>query len=415
MRQPNAMRILVVADVIPMRDRSAGWLRFYHLLRMLADRHEVHLHPVSLSAQLGRHDKDEVLQYGRELKELGIRITSGTWEEASRFIRTQPSDIVFFEQYSTALRILDYVRFWQPGARIIVDTIDIAYHRLLSKAKLTADKRDLELARAVMKEELDVYSRADVVISISDAERMLLAQQDPEMIVDVIPLVYDLAPLAPRLRDNHPALVYVAHFEHDANVDGIVYFCGNVLPLIQAQIPDVRIKVVGHAPPEEVRNLAGSNVEVLGYVADIRAVYETSDVAIAPMRFGGGLKGKIAEAMSFGVPVVTNSTCLSGFGLTPGINVLIGDDAQAFAEAVVRVLSDGAFYESLRQNAWQFINSQFSTETVGQKFRELIERAYPHPPRRLALRKRISWGARLFAEKHLLWRIRSGGIESTRQ
>ena len=77
-------------------------------------------------------------------------------------------------------------------------------------------------------------------------------------------------------------------------------------------------------------------MEILGFVPDISEIYQSSDVAIAPMRFGGGLKGKIAEAMSFGLPVVTNSACLIGFGLSPGMNVLVGDDPGAFANAMAQ-------------------------------------------------------------------------------
>jgi glycosyltransferase involved in cell wall biosynthesis len=153
-------------------------------------------------------------------------------------------------------------------------------------------------------------------------------------------------------------------------------------------------------------------VEVLGFVPDIGEIYRSSDVAIAPMRFGGGLKGKIAEAMSFGLPVVTNSTCLEGFDLSPGVNVLAGDDPSAFADAVVSLLCDEALYLKVSENGWRFVKSNFSEEVVAAKLKDLIERRHEYLPKRLALGKRVAWNTRFMIEKRLLWRFRATGLDS---
>src|SRR5438128_828147 len=141
-------------------------------------------------------------------------------------------------------------------------------------------------------------------------------------------------------------------------------------------------------------------------------IYQASDVAIAPMRFGGGLKGKIAEAMSFGLPVVTNSACLVGFGLSPGMNVLVGDDPGAFADAVVSVLTDKALYQKISENGWQFIKANFSEEVVATKLKQLIERRHEYRPKKLTLSKRFAWNARFFMDRHILWRFGGRGLDS---
>jgi glycosyltransferase involved in cell wall biosynthesis len=376
------MKILAIANVIPMRDRSAGWFRFFHLLRMLADQHEIHLHPFDLEWQYSQYGKEAISGYQSELENLGVRITTGKWVELSGLIRALPADMVFFEHYSTARGILDHVRFWQPQARVIVDTIDIAFQRLSSKATLTRKTHDLELANLVKAEELTVYSGADIVIGISDAEKAILEQEDPTLQVEVIPLVYAVPPLQETTCAPRNNLVFVAHFDHDANVDGIVYFCDHVLPLIQNQVPDIRLRIVGHSPPKAVRDLAGPNVAVLGYVPDIRALYESSAVAIALMRFGGGLKGKIAEAMSYGLPVVTNSVCLEGFSLSPGENVLIGDDPEQFARAVVEVLQDVNLYQTMRKGGWDYVRTHFSEEVIARKLNDVISRSQQYPAKK---------------------------------
>ena len=406
------MRILAIANVVPLRDRSAGWFRFYHMLRILAREHDVHFHPSEFEWQRRYYGEEDTKRYTRELESTGVRVTTGEWGDLYRFIRSQSLDIVFFEHYGSVRGIIDQIRFWQPQARVMVDTIDVAYHRLSSKAKLTRSDEDVRLARKVKAEELSTYAKSDVVIGISQVEAALLKKESPGLRVEVIPLIYAMQPFPQRQRLTTRDVVYIAHFDHEANVDGILHFCTHVLPVIRQKLPDVRLRIVGHSPPAEVKALSGPNVEVLGFVPDIAEIYQSSDVAIAPMRFGGGLKGKIAEAMSFGLPVVTNSACLVGFGLSPGMNVLVGDDPGAFADAVVSVLTDKALYQKISENGWQFIKANFSEEVVATKLKQLIERQHEYRPKKLTLGKRFAWNARFFMDRHILWRFGGRGLDS---
>lgn len=406
------MRILAIANVVPLRDRSAGWFRFYHMLRILAREHEVHFHPSEFEWQRRYYGEEDTKRYTRELESTGVRVTTGEWRDLCRFIRSQSLDIVFFEHYASVRGIIDQIRFWQPHARVIVDTIDVAYHRLSSKAKLTRSEEDVRLAQKVKAEELSAYARSDVVIGISEVEAALLKRASPGLRVEVIPLVFATRPLQKTRRETERDLVYVADFTHEANVDGILHFCRHALPLIRQESPDVRLRIVGHSPPAEVEALSGPNVEVLGFVPDISEIYRSSDVAIAPMRFGGGLKGKIAEAMSFGLPVVTNSACLVGFGLSPGTNVLVGDDPGAFADAVVSLLRDKALYQTISENGWQFIKTNFSEDIVATKLRQLVERRHEYRPKKLTLGKRFAWNVRFFMDRHILWRFGGRGLDS---
>ncbi len=406
------MRILAIANVVPLHDRSAGWFRFYHILRILAREHDVHFHPSEFEWQRRYYGEEDTKRYTRELESTGVRVTTGEWGDLCRFIRSQHVDIAFFEHYTSVKGIIDQIRFWQPNARVIVDTIDVAYHRFSSKAKLTKDQKDMRLAQKVKAEELSAYARSDVVIGISQVEAALLKEANPGLRVEVIPLIYAMQPFQQRQRETARDVVYIAHFDHEANVDGILHFCAHALPLIRQELPDVRLRIVGHSPPEKIKALSGPNVDVLGFVPDIREIYQSSDVAIAPMRFGGGLKGKIAEAMSFGLPVVTNSACLIGFGLSPGVNVLVGDDPRAFADAVVSLIRDRALYQKISENGRQFIKMNFSEEVIATKLKELMERRLEYRPQRLPLGKRLMWNARYLMERHVLWRFRGSSLGS---
>jgi O-antigen biosynthesis protein len=400
-------RIVVVANTIPMRDRSAGWFRFFCILRILAKKHEVHLHPVDLAWQYGRYGRNDVDAYRLELEKLGVRITSGQWSDLSSLIRAVKVDMVLFEYYKTVTQtIVDYARFFWPRVRIVIDSIDVVYNRLMSKAALTGRAEDVALARKVKAEEIAAYSLADLVVSISDCERALLEKEFRQLRVEVIPLIFRIAPLRKTSSDRRGRLLFVADYGHDANVDAIVHFCTRVLPLIVKELPEVQLSIVGHSPPVNVTELAGPNVQVLGYVADIATTYASSDIAIAPMRFGGGLKGKVAEAMCQGVPVVATSASLEGFLLVPDKDVLVGDSPEDFARAVLALLRDEHLYQGIRENGWKYAATHFSEEVVGSMLEDLLERVAHVPTKKLSLGKRVRWTVRRFVEQRVLWRFR---------
>src|SRR5882762_5129050 len=117
------MLILAIANIVPLRDRSAGWLRFYHILRILSREHEVHLHPLDFEWQLQYYGEEDTRRYTRELESAGVRVTTGKWSDLGDLIRSHPVDLAFFEHYTSARDIIDRIRFWQPHAHVVIDTI----------------------------------------------------------------------------------------------------------------------------------------------------------------------------------------------------------------------------------------------------------------------------------------------------
>jgi len=125
-------------------------------------------------------------------------------------------------------------------------------------------------------------------------------------------------------------------------------FGGEIFPAIKAQIPYATLKIVGNSPNEAVLKLASEDVKVLGFVPDIRTCYECSDISVAPLTWGGGLKVKIAEAMSYGLPVVATSVGIDGLGLRPGEDVVLGNTPTEFVEGVTKLHQDPICYEKIR-------------------------------------------------------------------
>ncbi len=119
------------------------------------------------------------------------------------------------------------------------------------------------------------------------------------------------------------------------------------MPHVREALPGVTTYIVGSNVPGNVRALAADDFVVTGYVPDVTPYFTGCRVSIAPLRYGAGVKGKINLAMSYGLPVVATTPSIEGMSLVPERDVLVADDARAFADAIVRLYHDEALWNQL--------------------------------------------------------------------
>lgn len=392
------MKILAVSYDVPRPDQSSGELRFHTLLSLLARRYEVYFY------WKDRHPAPEREAAVESLRQLGIRVEGGTFEH---LLRRTSFDVVLFEFYSVAEGLLDITRAWQPSARIIVDSVDVHFHRLRSKARLTGSSKDRNIAETVRNREIDVYQKADLVLTVSEEDSRILREEDLESDIEVIPNIHDMHPLVPHIWSDTLELIFIGSYKWSPNVDAMLYFCQEVLPLLRKAVSRLRIRIVGSAPTDDVIALASEDVEVIGFVPETTSYLLSSDISIAPLRYGGGIKGKIGEAQAHGLPVVTTSIGAEGFGFLAGQDVLVKDTPQAFADAITTLWQDRNLYERIRKNGWKFIDERYSVRAVDHLISPIFERLSTCRVKRISPIKRMKLLAPHYLDKHVLWRFKA--------
>ena len=284
--------------------------------------------------------------------------------------------------------------------------LDVNYQRLMSKAIVSQTRKDLDEAARIKKRELFAYGRSDVVIAISDQDKALLAREDANLNIEVLPLIFPVAALQPARDGSQCNLLFVGNFEHAANADAILFFCDSVFRELKQRIPCVKLTIIGNAPSPAVKNLAGSDIDVLGFVPELQRHYADSDISIAPLTWGGGLKGKIAEAMAFGLPVVATSVGIDGFGLSPNENVVCADTPEEFVEGIVNLHRNRQFYEDVRTKAWEFVEQNYGEKAVRTRLEAILSRLEICTPQRMPRWQRLTRKTASFLDAHLLWRFR---------
>ena len=114
------------------------------------------------------------------------------------------------------------------------------------------------------------------------------------------------------------------------------------------------------------------DVVAVGYVPDLTPYLDLCRVFVAPLRYGAGMKGKIGQSMSFGLPVVTTSIGAEGMSIVDGKHVLIADYPAEFASAVVRLYTDGLLWEQISTNSLLHIKTHFSKAVVQEKLAQVF-------------------------------------------
>ena len=242
---------------------------------------------------------------------------------------------------------------------------------LRERASLTAQ---LQIARAYERFMFTPYARTVVVAEPDRAELLAL---NPALAVDVIPNGVDLdqfrvKPMQ-RLTDT---LLFTGNYEYAPNVDAALRLAKEILPLVQARIPGVKLWLVGNAPPPELQVLDGDTIKVTGRVPDVKPYLGRATAFVSPLRLGAGIKNKVLEAMALGCPVVATPISVDGIAVTDGHDALVTDDV-ALADAVVRLLQDRALQAELSANGRKLIEARYSWERVASLYQALYAEVSP--------------------------------------
>lgn len=360
-------QVLVIDALTPSPDRDSGSLRLVNLMRLLR---EDGAHVVFLPANRAHAGEDTL-----RLQRMGVetwhapharRAPAWLAEHGHRF------DTVLVCRHYVARDFLPLLRRHAPQARIVFDTVDLHYLREQRGAELAGDPALLRAAGRTRALELDVIARADTTLVVSETERELLARDAPGARVEVLSNLHQLAgpglPFAQR-----QDLVFVGGFRHPPNVDAVRWFADEVFPRVRARLPEVRFHCIGGHVPAAIAELARCDgVLVHGHLPDIDGYMDGARVALAPLRYGAGVKGKVNMSMAHGQPVVATPCAVEGMHLRDGVDVLVAGDAGDFADAVVRAYTDEALWQQLAANGRDNVARHFSLDAGREVVRRVL-------------------------------------------
>ncbi len=381
------MKILITSARFPHPQGKADSMTVYRIIRYLARRHEVYLacfyeHQSELSSLPELQDLCEEVHYVKlrkwrstlnmamALPRLGFPLQVAYYRDKRMqnviddLIERRKPDVA----YAQLIRMAEYIKDTNTVVRVLAMQVSqtLNYRRMIANVQSVLHKvlYRIEYSR-VRRYEPAITHYFDSCLLISKYDEQSLDGHEQIDNIFHSPHGVDVeffTPSEPIEKEN--ALLFCGVLETPTNTDAALYFYQDIYPLIKRQMPDLRLYFVGKSPPASIRKIAATDPSVIvtGFVDDIRPYYAKVKVGIDPLRIGAGLQNKILIGMSMGQPMVCTSIANEGIAGEPGKHLLIADDPQTFASAVIELLDNENFASQISKDARTFVKEKWTWE-----------------------------------------------------
>jgi GT2 family glycosyltransferase len=365
-RTPSGKNILVIDHHLPMPDRDSGSLRMFQIVKILHRLgHRVTFLPDNLA---------DMPPYTSELQKRGIQVVHHPYVKRVRdyLISHGPAfDVVVLSRCDFARKHIADVRLHAPQSRIIFDTVDLHYLREQREAQLTQDPDVRRKAQEKQLLEDSLIKEADETWVVSPIEQQMLQENWPHKSIQLVSNIVDVAGPVPPFALRRDWL-FIGGFQHRPNIDAVLFFVEEIYPLVRDRLPDAKFYIIGDKAPPEIVALASDTIIVAGLQRNVRSFFDSVRLSVAPLRFGAGIKGKINQSMAFGVPVVATSIAVEGMNLADHEHVLIADEPQDFARALIELYESEELWKRLSQNGISKTQELYSTDAAREKLEFLF-------------------------------------------
>lgn len=408
------MRILFLTQIIPYPPNAGPRVKTWHVLRYLHERgHEV---------TLASYVRTDELPYVAKLDEVctvvhtvpihrsfvaNVRYwvqshlsrrpflierddLSGMRQLVQKLLATQEFDVVHADQLTMTQFALD-AKKGDGGKRpyIIFDAHNATWsiwQRMRENAPwflkpvYQIEENRIQQYEGMLVEQFD----HTMVVIDPDKDLLLAGVQNGKVEtlksrISSIPIAVDAQLLQPIKRQpNSHNIMTLGTLSYPPNADGIRWFLQEIFPLIQQQIPDVTLTVIGKNPPADFVQMAEQSagaIEVTGYVDDLTPYMEAAALMVVPVRAGSGMRVRLLEAFARAMPAVTTTIGLEGIDAKADKEILLADDPQSFAAATVNLLNDTDLQDRLAKNGRKLALARYDWRAVLKKMDAVYARA----------------------------------------
>lgn len=409
------MNILVFLPYIPYPVDRGTYQRCFHLLRSLAAEHTVDLLAMTENGERMEH-APLFESFCRQVR--FVQFEHPSWAKLSnRLLKSTPSSVMHWSNPQTAAALDEMVATGDYDFVHVCDIVLAQYFlRKHEHLPLALDRSRVDLQFQVAHTSVTASSfksklfawegitkmwayekriakRVTMeVVCGPDDETFIREHVSQEVPVKVIANGVDLEYFHPEAvseaRAAEPTVLFCGAMDYAPNVDALRWYFGEIHDQLLAQVPDLKVLIVGKSPlPEVLAYASKPNVTVTGGVPDVRPYYRRAWLQIVPLRIGGGTRLKIVESMAIGTPVVSTTIGAQGLGLVHEHDILLADDARTFAAQTARALHDIALRDKIEEQGKHTATTRLAWPMLGRDLCTAYEKAFgkrranvPAPP-----------------------------------
>ena len=320
-------------------------------------------------------NRDYAGKYTQDLQKAGVEVLYHPWLESLHdFFRERGTefDYVFISRHYIAINYVSLLKRYCPNTRFIFDTVDLHYLREQRLAELENSLPLKRTAEQTRRAEMSVIKASDSTLVVSTVEKAVLEADAPGEKVHILSNIHEVPGRDTEFSDRKD-IYFVGGYQHPPNIDAACWFVSEIWPLIHQQLPEVNFHLIGSKAPERIRALSGDGVIFHGFVESLQPFLSGCRLAVAPLRYGAGVKGKVNMSMAHGQPVVATLAAVEGMFAEHERELLVADDAQSFADEVVRLYGDEALWNRLSDASTENVEQHFSLKTARDSLTNLFD------------------------------------------
>jgi len=394
------MKILMLTPYLPYPLLSGGQTRSYNLLKYLGRKHEITLFSLIKDESERKFIKElskfckKILVFKRSKKPwtlrnilltgfsfypfLVIRNLSGMEKEAVKNeLKQNKYDLIHAETFY----VMPHIPSTSVPILLVEQTIEYLVYRHYVEEQAHLFLRPLlKIDVAKIKFwETHFWQRANKVVAMSQADKQIMQNLSPGLVVDIVPNGVDTEYFSVKKESNpNQKILYVGNFKWLQNTEAVELLVNEIWPKIQDRLPKAKLWIVGMGMTEGIKNLASSNIEVSEGMPDIRVAYNNASVLVAPIKSPGGTRLKILEAMASGVPVVTTKIGMEGLEAKDGYHAFIKETTDEMVKSTIDLLKDRRLAHKLAANARKLVEEKYSWQVSAQNLDFLYYKVASH-------------------------------------
>ncbi|MCV6589136.1 MAG: glycosyltransferase family 4 protein [Marinobacterium sp.] len=378
-RTTDNHHLLIIGYVWPESRSSAAGTRMMELIRCF--RQQQWQVTFASPAQRSEH-MDDLATLQVECHAIALNCSS-----FDQWLAQQQPTMVLFDRFMMEEQFGWRVAETSPQALRLLESCDLhclrnARHQALKQQR---EMTDADLRSDMALREIAAIYRCDLTLMISDYEQQLLQQtfSVPAQLLHHLPFMLDADAIVKDSTtlptfEQRQHFITIGNFRHEPNWDAVRYLKEAVWPLIRKQLPDAQLHIYGAYPPPKATQLHNEKQGFLvkGWADDAHTVMRQARVCLAPLRFGAGIKGKLADSMINGTPSVTTETGAEGMPGELDWSGLIAQSPQQLADAAVTLYQDEALWQQKQQQGFRIICQRFDQQALGPTLIERITQIY---------------------------------------
>jgi GT2 family glycosyltransferase len=353
--------VIFIDNFIPSENENAGAARAFRIVEAMR---KLKFHVVIVPENPGTN-----IVTLEKLRRNGVEVYQ-SYDAAVANLKLRKFRIknIWLSRIDVAQLMLPRIKRDFPNIPIYFDTVDL--HHVRDKQNINLNGKRSAIYESNIEEiELEVCKLASKVIVVADYERQYLLEKNSGINAHTLFMPHEAKSLCSGV-GKKSYILFVGSFRHQPNLDGIIWLLEEVLPKLEAMTDEiVKLHIVGESLPQSIIDTLDINkVKYLGWVESLDQQYNLASVVVIPLRYGAGKKGKVAEAIVNGCPIVSTSVGAEGYPLIPDEDFLLADNSEAFAQAILELWnSENSAFEKVTS-----AKAKLQTDSTLQKFTEQL-------------------------------------------